>query len=100
MKTLESALRDAPAHAVESDIRAVVKALFLRWPSLVGFSVQDGGDGNEDLYLMDVQAYPWPSDEDSAGLRRDIVHAFLELMDEAPAARELLRARTFARTLH
>lgn len=49
---------------------------------------------------MDVQAYPWPSEEDSAGLHREIVHAFLDLVDEAPAARELLRARTFARTLH
>ena len=49
---------------------------------------------------MDVQAYPWPSEWDSASLHREIVDAFLELMDEAPAARELLRARTFARTLH
>jgi hypothetical protein len=100
MKTLQSAVRDAPARAVESDIRAVVETLFLRWPALVGFSVQDGGDGSDQLYLMDIQAYPWPSEEDSAGLRRDIIHAFLELMDEAPDARELLRARTFARTLH
>lgn len=36
----------------------------------------------------------------SADLRREIAHALAELMDEAPAARELLRARTFARTLH
>lgn len=100
MKTLHWAVHDAPAGAVESDIRAVVKGLFLRWPALVGFSVQDGGGGSGDLYPTDIQAYPWPSEEDSAGLHREIVHAFLELVDEAPAARELLRARTFARALH
>lgn len=100
MKTLQSAVRDAPARAVEADIKAVVKTLFLRWPALVGFSVQDGGERGDELYLMDVQTYPWPSEEDSAGLRRDIAHAFVELLDEAPDARELLRARTFARTLH
>ena len=100
MKTIHSSVHDAPARAVESDIRAVVKKLFLRWPALVGFSVQDRGDGSNELYLMDIQAYPWPSEWDSASLRREIIHALLELMDEAPAARELLRARTFARTLH
>lgn len=100
MKTLYSSVHDAPARAVESDIRAMVEKLFLRWPALVGFSLRDGGDGSGDLYLTDIQAYPWPSEWESASLRREIIHAFLELLDEAPAARELLRARTFARTLH
>jgi hypothetical protein len=74
---------------------AAVDALFRRLPSLVGFSVQEA---QCELVLADVETDPWPAR--SQALFGEIALALLDLMDEEPAARELLRGRTFARTLH
>lgn len=91
----------------EIELASVVEALFRRWPSLVGFSVQEagalsrdraaGGLGRE-LVLAEVETDPWPAR--SQELFGEIALALLDLMDEQPAARELLLGRTFARTLH
>jgi hypothetical protein len=97
MKTLQPEIR----------LEAVVDALFHRWPSLVGFSVQDAhtlsahratGRLEGELCLADVETDPWPAR--SQELFGEIAVALLELLDDEPAARELLRGRTFARTLH
>lgn len=79
----------------ETEVAAVVDTLFRRWPSLIGFSVQR--EDNE-LVLSNVETDPWPAH--SPQLFGDIAAALRDLMEEAPAARELLLGRTFARTLH
>jgi hypothetical protein len=91
----------------ETQITAVVDSLFRRWPSLVGFSVQDARIGASDrpaaqfdreLVLADVESSPWPAHMQA--LCGEIAVALLGLIDRDPATRELLRGRTFARALH
>ena len=98
MKPLQSALHDAPLHALEADINAVASTLFQRWPLLIGFSVRDGG--KDDELHMDISMYPEPGHEERSALLGEIAQALQELMDETPGAGPLLRARTFARTRH
>jgi hypothetical protein len=91
----------------QAEVAAAVDALFRRLPSLVGFSVQEAqalskeraaGALERELVLADVETDPWPAR--SKELFGEIAVALLDLMDEEPAARELLAGRTFARTLH
>jgi hypothetical protein len=51
-----------------------------------------------ELVLADVETDPWPAP--SQELCGEIAVALLDLMENEPAARELLLGRTFARTLH
>ena len=82
----------------ETELAAVVGALFRRWPSLVGFSVQESRTLPKDLVIADVETDAWPVQPRE--LVGEIAVALLDLMDNEPATRELLRGRTFARTLH
>lgn len=82
----------------QTEVAAVVEALFRRWPSLLGFSVQEAGAPSTELVVSDVETDPWAGR--SQALFGEIAGALLDLMDDEPAARELLRGRTFARTLH
>jgi hypothetical protein len=80
----------------EIELTAVVDALFRRCPSLVGFSV--GELSASGLVVSNIETDPWPAH--SPELVGEIAEALGGFVDEQPAARELLRGRTFARTLH
>ena len=80
----------------ETDVAAALAALFRRWPALVGFCVQETPAA--ELVVSDLETDP--GREQSRELWSEIAAALLELVDEHPAARDLLRGRTFARTLH
>ena len=82
----------------KSELTVVVDEIFRRWPSLVGFSVQESQTLPADLVIADVETDPWPVQPRE--LVGEIAVALVDLMDDEPAARELLRGRTFARTLH
>jgi hypothetical protein len=64
----------------------------------VGFSVQEAQTPSTELVLADVETDPWRAQPRE--IYGEIVGALLDLMDDEPAVRELLRGRTFARTLH
>lgn len=79
---------------VQSQVESVVAQVFARLPVLIGFSVAL----DPELVLADVETFPWtPYGQELMG---EIAVPLLELMDEEPEARELLRGRTFARTRH
>jgi hypothetical protein len=89
------------------DVQSVVAELFQRWPSLVGFSVQDvaslsdervAGHLEDELCLVDMETQPYATPPEE--LFGDVAVALIDLMDEDPATREALRGRTFARALH
>jgi hypothetical protein len=82
----------------QTRLAAVLEALFRRWPSLVGFSVQEARTLEHELVLADVETSPWPAG--SLEIVREIAAALHALVDDEPAMRELLHGRTFARTLH
>jgi hypothetical protein len=82
------------ARHTEAQLEALVATIFRRWPGLVGFSVQDAGE----LVLGEMETQPWSVQPYE--LLGEVSVALLDFVDEAPEALELLRGRTFARTLH
>lgn len=99
--------RGDPQARPRAQVDTLVRALFDRYPDLIGFGVQDPGDLRamrstaeltEELCLVDVETFP--DQGDALSLLAEIAAALLELIDEAPETRALLRGRTFARTLH
>jgi hypothetical protein len=75
---------------------------------LRGFTVEDGpqvsgersrGYLDGDLYFSNVACYPSLEREQSVELCEEISAVLLELIDERPEAVQLLRGRTFARSL-
>ena len=79
---------------LESQLDAIVAQVFHRLPDLVAFSIEL----EPELVLADVESFPWPALQEE--LMGEIATPFLELLDQEPAVRELLRGRTFARALH
>ena len=74
-----------------------LQSLFARCPELSGFSVR--GDA-EELIVSDVGISPRLGAEQYGEIFQDIAATLSELLEERPEAGELLRGRTFARTLH
>jgi hypothetical protein len=78
--------------------RAVVdshlRALFERLPMICGFAIA------ENLDVTDVGIHSWPGTIASDELYLEIANSIIELVEERPAAIELLRGRSFARSLH
>jgi hypothetical protein len=70
-----------------------VASLFERLPMLSGFWVDD------DLSTTEAQLYTWPGWDPSAQVAEEIDRELHDLLDERPDAAELLRGRTFARSL-
>lgn len=67
--------------------------LFERLPMLSGFWV------HEDLSTTEVSLDTWPGWDPSAEVAEEIGRELEDLLDERPDAAELLRGRTFARSL-
>ena len=96
MKTLQPATRDTPAVRVQARLGAVLSELFGRWPALLGFAVQEEGE----LHVAELTVHPWLDQQQCPELGADIAVVLHELIEEEPAAHELLNGRTFARVLH
>ena len=89
---------------------AQIEALFVRHPSLCGFSVHGldelpdncprSGDSDEELFIGDVGIAPPIGTEQCGEIVQEIAAALAELLAEDPAAGVVLRNRTFARVLH
>ena len=96
-------------YTVLADVSAHVAALFVRFPMLTGFSVQDSAIVTrergaaplaEDLCVADVAVDAWPGLQAGPAVRDEIVATLLDLLDKHPDSREVLRGHTFARTFH
>jgi hypothetical protein len=74
-----------------------LESLFARCPELSGFAVRAEA---EELFVSDVGISPRLSAEQYGEIFQDITATLSDLLDEQPEALELLRGRTFARTLH
>ena len=84
-------------HQVVDQVEQPLVLLFLRCPELSGFSIRGVAD---DLFVSDVGIVPRLSAEQYGEIYQDIALTLSELLEERPEAGELLRGRTFARTLH
>ena len=90
-------------------IEAKIEALFERCPALCGFSVRDPADlpdsctrsaAGTDLFVTDIGISPRLGADQYGEIFNEIFSTLTELLAEEPEAAEMLRGRTFARTLH
>jgi hypothetical protein len=93
MKPSQDRLPETGRQRSAALLEARIDGLFQRLPMLSGFAVQD------DLYISDVATDTWPGLTADADLYEEIADTIAALLDERPDTKELLRARTFARTL-
>jgi hypothetical protein len=78
---------------VDEHLQEMLEALFRRCPELQGFAVRPD------------RPLPWhlachPSEQGEQAVLGEIARMLLDVIDERPEAAELLRGRTFARTIH
>lgn len=95
--------------SLNEDLAARVGELFGRYPSLQGFSVQ-GTEAlpepirsnvmSNTLVVAEVGVDPICGTDYSEKVSDEIAVVLLDFVKERPEAAELLRDRTFARTLH
>jgi len=97
------------AEAMKKPVPAPIESLFSRFPALWGFSVRGlddvpdncarSGDDRE-LFVSDIGISPFLTTEKYGEIFEEIATTLADLLAEQPEATELLRGRTFARTLH
>ena len=95
---------------VVADVQAKIDALFTRCPTLCGFSVQDRATLPEqlteaqipdaDLYVTEIGIFPKLNSDQYADVFDEITITLSNLVSEQPNAYDVLRGRTFARTMH
>lgn len=97
------------AEAMKKPVPAEIASLFARHPGLSGFSVRGVGDvpdscarsgDDAELFIADIGVSAALSTEQYGVIFEEIARALSDLLAEQPEAGELLRGRTFARTLH
>src|SRR5207302_1480403 len=80
-----------------------------RCPQLHGFTVQDSSALPEELrslalerelVVTDIGVYPFINAEQCEAIYNEIAVALLDFMFDRPSAKDVLRGRTFVRTLH
>ena len=86
-----------------------MEIIFERCPALYGFTVQDCSALPEEfrslalereLVVTDIGVYPNLNTEHCEQIYNEIAVALLDFMYERPTAKDVLRSRTFVRTLH
>jgi hypothetical protein len=115
MKVIQTAMLDAHLHRVEAEVAMQIRTLFGRCPELAGFAVQDldadrflvglshdndRSDEKPRLLVTDIGFSATVSREELEEVYTLIGTAISDVVSEQPEAFELLRGRTFARTLH
>ena len=82
---------------IQTQLDQQVESLFERCPELCGFSVRSE---NDELFVSDVGIMPRLSAQQYGEIFQDIARTLADFLEEEPDASELLKGRTFARTLH
>jgi hypothetical protein len=109
MSAVQSRTQETERDGVIVAVVTRIAALFARLPVLSGFSVQDPATLTRgrhvatldaDLCIADLSMHGWPGWQPTPAVCEEIAQTLLELLDEHPDARELLRGYTFARTFH
>ena len=95
--------------SLDEDLAARVEIIFERCPQLHGFTVQDSSALPEELrslalerelVVTDIGVYPFINAEQCEANYNEIAVALLDFMYERPAAKDVLRGKTFVRQLH
>ena len=94
MKASETRQHEERRQRSQAALDRHLAELFRRLPMLAGFTLR------QDLELADVTLHSWPGYVAGEQLYKDLALALAKFAEERPAATELLRGRTFARSLH
>jgi hypothetical protein len=109
MKALNDRTTTLQSQNVATDLAACIATIFETYPILCGFTVQPSDTLTTDrakvrlqrgLYLADVAADSPPGFRPTQEFCNQIADMLRDLMAEQPEVIDLLRSRTFARTLH
>ena len=109
MKPVQLGSLNAELPPLDDDLAARVEIIFDRCPQLHGFTVQDSSALPEELrslalerelVVTDIGVYPFINAEQCEAIYNEIAVALLDFMYERPAAKEVLRGKTFVRQLH
>jgi hypothetical protein len=82
---------------IQSQLEHQVESLFARCPELWGFSVRSE---NDELFVSDVGIAPRLSAQQYGEIFQDIARTLADVLEEEPESCELLKGRTFARSMH
>lgn len=94
---------------VEESIANEIRAIFEAFPDLAGFSVVDRSGLPDDidpsgresqLFIGDIGFCPPVSDGEHGKACNEICDVLSDIVSERPEAFEMLKGRTFSRTLH
>jgi len=109
MKPAQLATLTADLPPLEEDLSRRLDVIFERCPQLHGFTVQDSSALPEELrslalekelVVTDIGVFPFINAEQCEVIYNEIAVALLDFMFERPSAKDVLRGRTFVRTLH
>jgi hypothetical protein len=109
MKMPSIAGLDSNLDRVETELVTRMRSIFSRCPDLAGFSLQDQAgvpgtlvlsSAQEELFVTELGFSAPVSLGDYEEVYNLIADAVADMVSERPEAFELLRGRTFARTLH
>ncbi len=94
--------------SIEEHVLARIGVLFVRYPHLIGFFLQDPGGFKDmlnpppesDLCILDI-GFSVPVSDASHEKVRELIRATVhQILSERPEAFKLMRERTFARAMH
>jgi hypothetical protein len=94
MKISEQRMNEARRQHTEAIVARHMDELFQRLPMLSGFWLRP------DLELAELSIFTWPGYSAGRDLYEEVMQSLVELADERPDAVQLMRGRTFARTVH
>ena len=109
MKPAQLGSLNAELPPLEEDLAARLESIFERCPQLHGFTIQDSSALPEELrslalerelVVTDIGVFPFINAEQCEQIYNEIAVALLDFMYERPSAKDVLRGRTFVRTLH
>jgi len=109
MKPAQLGSLSADLPPIEEDLAVRVDTIFDRCPALHGFTVQDSSALPEELrslalerelVVTDIGVFPFLNADQCEQIYNEIAVALLDFMFERPSAKDVLRGRTFVRTLH
>lgn len=109
MKPVQLGSLNADLPSLDEDLAARVEVIFDRCPQLHGFTVQDSSALPEELrslalerelVVTDIGVYPFINAEQCEAIYNEIAVALLDFLYERPAAKDVLRGKTFVRQLH
>ena len=109
MKPAQLGTLNADLPPLDEDLAARLDLIFERCPQLHGFTVQDSSALPEELrslaletalVVTDIGVFPFLNAEQCEAIYNEIAVALLDFMYARPSAKDVLRGRTFVRTLH